>query len=71
MDIFINKNKNSGRLTKDNSKIVELDTQYSLDIYDSTTTLRKFSFSFRRTLKRLSFSRGQHLVLKSIMVKSS
>ena len=44
MDIFINKNKNSGRLTKDNSKIVELDAQYSLDIYGSTITLRKFSF---------------------------
>ena len=37
---FHKKNKNSGSLTKDNNKKVELDAQYSLDIYGSTITLR-------------------------------
>ena len=41
---YFSHKKDSGRLTKDTNKIVELDAQYSLDIYDSTITLRKFSF---------------------------
>ena len=52
MDIFTK--KNSGRLTKDNSKIVELDGQYSLDIYGSTITLRN-QFLVQKNTKKTMF----------------